>query len=188
MIFINFILSLLIVTQTVKCLNQNDFCSSSKGNCERINNNTIRCLNNECDSKSEWNINCADSYCSKEALSCEIFKSWQDKVDEKRKSVNWKDKLTIRNYQKFKANINKCPVNEIFEFKLSNVCRNDLRCHLKKSPSECNCNKSGRLAYKCNDFFCVSDEQTCIRFKSLLSGIYTLKDSNKLKLSKCRSK
>ena len=172
------ILQLIIITTKINCLNQNDLCKrrTNEKRCQIQNEMTslIQCKSdisdiNECGSKSEWKIKCGHSYCTRDALSCEIFKMRMDKVEEKEKKSkkDWKDKLVIRNYLNFKNEIKDCPSasirksnkNETFEWKLSDVCDNQNR-------FDCN---GGRLSHLCIDLFCVSDKQVCMGFKSLLS-------------------
>ncbi len=115
------ILQLIIIsTTTINCLNQNDLCKrrTNEKRCQIQNEMTslIQCKSdisdiNECGSKSEWKIKCGHSYCSKDTLSCEIFKMNMNKVEEKEKKIKkeWKDKLIIRNYLNFKNEIKYCP-------------------------------------------------------------------------------
>jgi len=175
-LLLTFLFLQLITTTTINCLNQNDLCKRriNEKRCQILNETVVECISqsngiNECGSKSEWKIKCGHSYCSKDKLTCEIFKMRMDKVEEKEKKSKkeWKDKLVIRNYLNFKNEIKDCPTasirksnkNETFEWKLSDVCDNQNR-------FDCN---GGRLSHLCIDLFCVSDKQVCMGFKSLLS-------------------
>ncbi len=188
MIFIKYILAVFVIFKTIDCLSQHDLCTSNEKRCQKLND-TIRCTSNDCGYNSDWSTQCGHSFCSKDILTCEIFKMWQDKVEEKVKSENWKDKLAVKFYRKFKIDIKKCPVSEQFEWKLSDVCSNDIKCSIttKKSTDLCNCNNnSGKLTFKCNDYFCAADEQTCMGFMSLLSSSpFDFKKNGEIKLSKC---
>jgi len=165
---------------TIDCLNQNDLCKRriNEKRCQILNETAgVECISdtsgiNDCALKSEWKIKCGHSYCSKDTLSCEIFKMNMNKVEEKEKKIKkeWKDKLIIRNYLNFKNEIKNCPSvsirksskkNETFQWKLSDVCDN-------QNKFDCN---GGRLSHKCIDLFCVSDKIVCMGFTSLLSDI-----------------
>jgi hypothetical protein len=175
-LLLTFLFLQLITTTTINCLNQNDLCKRriNEKRCQILNETVVECISqssgiNDCAFKSEWKIKCGHFYCSRDALSCEIFKMRMDKVEEKEKKSKkeWKDKLIIRNYLNFKNEIKDCPTasirksnkNETFEWKLSDVCDNQNR-------FDCN---GGRLSHLCIDLFCVSDKQVCMGFKSLLS-------------------
>jgi hypothetical protein len=179
-----------IIITTINCLNQNDLCKRriNEKRCQILNETVIQCISditdiNECASKSEWKMKCGHSYCSKDTLSCEIFKMRMDKVEEKEKKIkkDWKDKLIIRNYLNFKNEIKNCPrnnkKNETFKWKLSDVCDN-------QNKFDCN---GGRLSHKCIDLFCVSDNKVCMGFTSLLSDFsFDIKKmTNKHQIKKC---
>ena len=172
---------------TTNCLNQNDLCKRriNEKRCQILNETVIQCISsdsnnnnnnnrrssrniNDCDLKSEWKIKCGDSYCSKDMLTCEIFK------------MNWKDKLIIKNYLIFENDIKNCNnnnKNEIFQWKISNLCDN-------QNMFACS---GARLTHLCIGLFCVSDKKVCMGFKSLLSDFsFDFKMiANKLKINKC---
>ena len=179
-----------IIITTINCLNQNDLCKRriNEKRCQiLINETVIQCISditdiNECASKSEWKMKCGHSYCSKDTLSCEIFKMRMDKVEEKEKKIkkDWKDKLIIKNYLIFENDIKNCNnnnKNEIFQWKISNLCDN-------QNMFACS---GARLTHLCIGLFCVSDKKVCMGFKSLLSDFsFDFKMiANKLKINKC---
>ena len=162
--------------------------------CQILNETVVQCISditdiNECASKSEWKIKCGHSYCSKDTLSCEIFKMRMDKVEEKEKIMKkeWKDKLIIKNYLNFENDIKHCKKlvstrrnnknEQKFQWKLSDVCDN-------QNKFDCN---GGRLSHKCIDLFCVSDKKVCMGFTSLLSDFsFDIKKmTHKHQIKKC---
>jgi len=179
MIIFQYIVSAIMLAHVINCLNQNDMCKSSKNNqCKILNNKIVKCINSDCDHGSKWNTKCDSSYCSKDILTCEIFKRWNSKVKEIEINGNRnKFKLAMKNHHIFKRELSNCPVSE-FEWKLSNVCTNYRKCNSAQSEM-CNC-MGGRLTYKCNDRFCALDEKVCDSFISLNNGT-----TNKFKLNKC---
>jgi len=195
-ILLTFLVLQLIATIT-NCLNQNDLCKRriNEKRCQILNDTVIQCISennnrrssrniNDCDLKSEWKIKCGDSYCSRDMLTCEIFKMNMNTIEEKKKKIkkDWRDKLIIKNYLNFENDIKNCKSgsgrkNEIFQWKLSNLCDN-------QNMFTCS---GTRLTHLCIDLFCVLDKQVCTGFKSLLSDFsFDFKMiANKLKINKC---
>ena len=69
------------------------------------------------------------------------------------------DKLLSKKHRNFKQHIEKCPVNELIEWRLNDVCVNS-----DCNEQECIC--AGRLNYLCNQYFCSRDETSCQGVKS----------------------
>jgi len=182
--------------EKLNCLSEKDLCKTTnkERQCKKLNETTIRCSTNDCgsNSNSEWSTKCAHStsYCSRDALTCEIFKIWNNKVEEvsvnnnNNNNNNWRHKFALRKHRMFMENIQKCPVSE-FDWKPSDVCVNDYKCD---SMDKCNCtNNGGRLTFKCSDHYCATDENVCMNFKSILNGLTTMnfKEIGIFKLNKC---
>ena len=204
-ILLTFLILQIIITTTtiINCLNQNDLCKRriNEKRCQILNETVVQCISesnnnnnrirssrniNDCDLKSEWKIKCGDSYCSKDMLTCEIFKMNMNKIEEKEKKMkkDWRDKLIIKNYLNFENDIKNCKSrnnnnnkNEIFQWKLNNLCDN-------QNMFACS---GGRLTHLCIDLFCVSDKKVCMGFKLLLSDFsFDFKMiANKVKINKC---
>ena len=93
-LLLTFLFLQLITTTTINCLNQNDLCKRriNEKRCQILNETVVECISqssdiNECGSKSEWKIKCGDSYCSRDMLTCEIFKMNMNTIEEKKKNL-----------------------------------------------------------------------------------------------------